>query len=271
MHPSEYLPTVEVDPPKPGSDLVRSECCGHARTVMSMGTVEELADLLDRLKNEPGHPLRGFSNPRSNQPLFPVTLAAWATELAADLDARYMATSFIVVQVGHLNYPARTLRSVHPPTSRPRPLDPLRAAVVAVEHLEIRSGYDARSTVSIQNRDEGPLVLRTNGVLQSVIVDPANGEVIGSFTDAQILPLVRFQAEPEQANFRSDSHRIRVTSAGARLRRAPGNLGARGNSRNRRGRLVSKFANTDHDLELAGSARPHHRVSRDAPRSAIHC
>jgi hypothetical protein len=162
---------------------------------MSMGTVEELADLLDRLKNEPGHPLRGFSNPRRNQPPFPVRLAAWATELAAELDARY--GDFIDLQVGHLNYPERTLRSVHRLTARP--LDPLRVAVVAVEHLEVRSGYDVRSTVLIENRDEHPLVLRTNGVVQSVIVDPANGDVIGSFADAQILPLVRVQADPRQA------------------------------------------------------------------------
>jgi hypothetical protein len=164
---------------------------------MSMGTVEELADLLDRLKNEPEHPLRGFSNPRLNQPRFPIRLAAWATELAAELEAGY--GDLIVLQVGHLDYPARTRRSVLRPTARPPLLDALRATVVSVEQLEVRSGHHIRSTVSIQNRGEHPLVIRTNGVVQSVIVDPANGEVVGSFAGAQSLPLVRFQADPGQA------------------------------------------------------------------------
>jgi hypothetical protein len=164
---------------------------------MSMGTAEELADQLDRLKSEPEHPLRGFANARRDQPPFSVRLAAWATELAAELDARY--GDLIVLQVGHLNYPARTLRSVRPRTARPPLLDPLRTAVIAVEHLEVRSGYHIRSTVLIQNLDERPLVLRTNGVVQSVIVDPLNCEVTGSFAGAQTLPLVRFQAEPGQA------------------------------------------------------------------------
>jgi hypothetical protein len=165
--------------------------------VMSMEMAEELADLLDRLKNDPSNPLRGFSPPRRNKPPFPIRLAAWATEIAADLDNRY--GDFVVLEVGHLNYPAGTRSSIRPRADRPPLIDALDVSVATVEDLEVRSGYNLRSTILIQNSGQDPLVIATNGVVQSVIVEPASGEVVGSFAGAQPLPLVRFRADPGQA------------------------------------------------------------------------
>jgi hypothetical protein len=167
-----------------------------APTVMVMGTVEELGDLLDHLRDDPEQPLRGFAHPRRGQPPFSVTLAAWATELAADLHTKY--GELVVLEVGYLQYPTRTPKSVRTPAARPPLLDPLRVAVTQVEHLEVRSGHTLHSSVLIQNLREHPLVIRTNGVVQSVIVDPASGEVSGGFAGAQVAKLVRFQAGPGQ-------------------------------------------------------------------------
>jgi len=164
---------------------------------MTVGIAEELGDLLDRLRDAPGHPLRGFSNPRRSQPPFSITLAAWATELAGDLDARY--GELVLIEVGHFHYPARTPRSVRTPTARPPLIDPLRVEVRPLEHQEVRSGYHLHSSVSVQNVGEHPLTIRTNGVVQSVTVDPASGEVSGCFAGPQVAKLVRFRADPGQA------------------------------------------------------------------------
>jgi hypothetical protein len=165
-------------------------------TVMLVGRAEELGNLLDHLRDDREHPLRGFSNPRRSQPPFSITLAAWATELAADLDARY--GELVRIEVGHFYYPAGTPRSVRTPAARRHLIDPLRVAVRPSEQLEVRSGYDLHSSVSVQNLGEHPFTIRTNGVVQSVIVDPASGEVSGCFAGAQSAKLVRFQADPEQ-------------------------------------------------------------------------
>lgn len=175
-----------------------------------MGTDEELGDLLDRLRDAPGHPLRGYANPQRSEPPFHVTLAAFATELAAELDARF--GGLVVLEVGHFQYPARTPRSIRPSRPRPSLLDPLGVEVTPVDDLELRSGHDLRSSLLIQNLGELPLTIRTNRVLQSAIVDPISGEVSGSYAGPQSALLRRFQVDPGH----TDSIPVLIGSASLR-------------------------------------------------------
>jgi hypothetical protein len=161
-----------------------------------MTLVDELTELLDQLRDDPERPLLGSSDPRRNQPPFRVSLAPWAVDIATCLTARF--GDAVTVEVGHLQYLTRTPASIRPTALRHPLLNPLHTTVTAPADLQLRSGHDLRSTIFIESLGEKPLVVRTNAIVQSVIVDPTNGDVVGDFVGAQILPLVRLRVDPGQ-------------------------------------------------------------------------
>jgi hypothetical protein len=155
---------------------------------------EELSIELHRLREDRESPLRRYGNPLQNNPPHRISLAAWGSEIAADLDARF--GDLVAIEVGHLDYPAQTLKHSRDFSVRPPLVDPQQVVIIPAEPQAVRSGRDLRSSIVVQNLTSEALVIQTNGVVQSVIVDPNDGTVVGSFAGAQHLPLVRFRVDP---------------------------------------------------------------------------
>jgi hypothetical protein len=62
------------------------------------------------------------------------------------------------------------------------------------EELEVKSGADLGSRIRLVNKGDADVVATTNGRLTARVVDPETNEVVGAFSGAQTLPLVRFRA-----------------------------------------------------------------------------
>jgi len=165
---------------------------------------DEIRELVARLRDDPGRPIRGFSaavGERVPSPSCHLTLAAWATELAESVRSRF--GSEVAVTVGALSFPDRTFLSagggdvvVHrPPENLPR-LSSEEVAVSLEGELSVRSGFDVMSEMQLRNLGARELTIRTNRNLTARVLDPTTLEVVGGFTGAQALPGRNFHAAP---------------------------------------------------------------------------
>lgn len=165
-----------------------------------MSRRDELRAVLEDLAEDPSRPLRAWRIPKhdADVPPFPVTLAAWAVDVAARLHDRF--GDDVELTVGALRYPSGTLgttRSSEFVAVADVPLlDPTEVEVNLSGDVEVRSGHDASSQVLITNHGTGEIALHTNGNVTGWVADPSTGVVIGGFAGPQILPLVVFGAEP---------------------------------------------------------------------------
>ncbi|MGA8017043.1 MAG: hypothetical protein WCB85_14110 [Candidatus Dormiibacterota bacterium] len=147
--------------------------------------------------------------PRAEQvsaspPPYSIRLAAWAVDIAAQLDARFGTA--IRLKVGFMRFPAGTLGDRRGGLSRmlvPAPT-PLLAPetdgfeVAVAQPMKVRSGHDGRFELLITNRGDAELRIPTNGMITGIVVDPDTGEVVGGSPDPQTLALIFFTAAPGQ-------------------------------------------------------------------------
>jgi hypothetical protein len=116
------------------------------------------------------------------QPPFHIGLAAWATEIAGDLDQAF--GDDLDLKVGYLRYPSRSFDPHTEEVLKSLPkLELLASLDVSVdEPVVVRSGYSVSGSVRIHNHRDYQIVLKTNGTLTARIVDPDSGESVGGFS-----------------------------------------------------------------------------------------
>jgi hypothetical protein len=106
-----------------------------------------------------------------------IDLAAWATDIAATLNAKY--ASLVDLRVGAMTFPARQLwlnRRWY--QLRGAPAEPASLDVEPLSPLSVRTGRCRREEVLVTNRAEHRQVLSTNGELHSAVTD-SSGNVVG--------------------------------------------------------------------------------------------
>jgi len=171
-----------------------------------MTTWDDLKVELRRLESDESRPLRSFPSPGVDDdrtPPFQIRLAPWATEVAADLHARF--DDDVDLSVGALHYPDRTARNPDrslretPRTALDPLLEPDEVEVSLTEPVEVRSGYEADTKLELRNRRSAEVAIRTNGRVTARVVDPATGVTVGGFAGFQTAPLVVFRAAPGQS------------------------------------------------------------------------
>jgi len=125
---------------------------------------------------------RGTSRPRQRrEQRIRIDLAAWATDIAAKLNAKY--GSLVDLRVGAMTFPARQLwvqkgwyerwYQLRGVGSEPAGLD-----VEPLSPLSVRTGRSAREDVLVTNRAGHRQVLSTNGELHSAVTD-SSGNFVG--------------------------------------------------------------------------------------------
>lgn len=165
-----------------------------------MGGWESLrVDLQRVLVESPGAFLFG-PNPDSErryEKRIRIGLAAWATDVAAELHSTY--GDFVELEVGAMRFPAKELLvNAHALQLRGEPADGPGFGVEPLAPLTVRTGRDARPDVLVSNRTERTEVLITNGDLSSVVTD-SSGAVVGRFTGPHTLARVGFEIAPHQS------------------------------------------------------------------------
>jgi hypothetical protein len=166
-------------------------------------TWDELKVLLTELAADEDRPLRGYPMPSVDEgraPPFQISLAAWAVEVAAELDSRF--GDDVVLTVGTLRFPSQTLRNPdgsiqpQPSPSEAALLTPDEAEVSLAGNVEVRSGRHLTTELRVRNREQAEIELRTNGHLTAQIMDPSSRTVVGGYAGPQEMPLFLFRAEP---------------------------------------------------------------------------
>jgi hypothetical protein len=157
------------------------------------------------LRDDESRPLSGYPDPRSEDartPPYSIRLKAWAADVAADLHERF--GDDVNLTVGYLHFPDGKLRN-RGGTEREKPvrdvpplLDVNEVAVSLDGPLGIQSGRDLTSALHVLNLHDQELILRTNGRVTAVMVDPGTGEVVGGFAGAQTMPGVSFRVPPRE-------------------------------------------------------------------------
>jgi len=119
-----------------------------------------------------------------------IELAAWATDIAADLHARF--ADQVQLTVGAMSYPDRAmvrLTEAFAPALTPAEDHGLRVTLATPVHVQ--SGHSMKTFARVTNTAPTSAQLHTNGHLSAVVID--SGErVIGAYVGAQHVPLVRF-------------------------------------------------------------------------------
>jgi hypothetical protein len=171
--------------------------------MIGVQTWDDLKVRLTELAVDEETPLRGYPMPSVDEgrtPPFQISLAAWAVDVAAELDARF--GDDVVLTVGALHFPSRTLRN--PDASiRQSPLPSSEALLASDEaeallagDVEVRSGRHTMAELRVRNRTQTGLELRTNGNLTAQVMDPLSRAVVGGYAGPQRMPLVSFRAAP---------------------------------------------------------------------------
>jgi hypothetical protein len=164
--------------------------------MVDVTTWDELKLLLAELAADETEPLRAYPMPSVDEgrtPPFQISLAAWAVDVAIELDSRF--GNDVVLTVGALHFPSRTLR--HTPASPSE--DPLigsdEAEVSLASDGEVRTGRDLITELRIRNQALTRLELRTNGRLTAWVLDPTSRVVVGGYAGAQRVPLRIFEVD----------------------------------------------------------------------------
>ena len=133
----------------------------------------------------------GVSNGKVN-----VRLRADSAHVAQQLCERYGEA--VDLTVGSLPYPDPyathetrhgVARRVQSKSTLP---DELQVAVD--DGLEVTSGGNLHSKLYLHNRGQEEVVVNTNGVVTARVVDPDTHDMVGGYSGAQTMPLVRFRA-----------------------------------------------------------------------------
>jgi hypothetical protein len=128
---------------------------------------------------------------------FHIDMAAWATDIAATLNAKY--GSLVDLRVGAMTFPARQLwvseyaHQLHGAPAEPDGLD-----VEPLSPLTVRTGRFTRQDVLVTNRAAHRQVLATAGDLQSAVTD-SSGSVVGRYVGPHTAKRVEFWIEPHQS------------------------------------------------------------------------
>ncbi|WP_328328439.1 hypothetical protein OHA70_03530 [Kribbella sp. NBC_00382] len=126
-----------------------------------------------------------------------IELAAWATDIAADLDAKY--GDLVELKVGAMTFPAGELWTGEGWYQSPgAPAESVRLEVSALSPLSVRTGRFARTDVLVTNRASYRHVLSTNGDLFSAVIDDS-GNVVGAYVGPHTAARVQFEIEPQQS------------------------------------------------------------------------
>lgn len=164
---------------------------------------ESLRADLRRLLEESPDALMVFQDPNSEQRGRPIhiELAAWATDIAADLNAKY--GSLVDLRVGAMTFPAGQMWLQKSWYERWYELPGAAAEsagldVEPLSPLTIRTGRFAYHDVLVTNRAAHEQVLLTDGALASAVID-SSGTVVGLYVGPHSLARVGFAIEPHQS------------------------------------------------------------------------
>lgn len=158
---------------------------------------ESLKAVLIRLRDERPKALTGYPDPRSDigrRPPFRIHLAAWATDVAAELHDRF--GSDVELTVGALPYPPRAGGPVRRIGAAAPVVDPGLLRIEPSGPLSVRSGRTERFELSFTNHSDADVTIHSNGQLTAVVVDPRTDRVVGGFAGAQTLQLVIARIPP---------------------------------------------------------------------------
>src|ERR1019366_5489058 len=162
-----------------------------------MAMWDDLKVVLFRLREESLNPLASYPDPRVDRdrvPPFGIDLAAWATDVAADLNGRFGADVELVV--GGLQYPSRALsRPLLAPPVVPD-LGPAEMSLVLVGPLSVRSGHTETHGIRLHNPTAQEVGIVTNRQVTASVVDPDTNRQIGGFPGPQRLPRHVFHVAP---------------------------------------------------------------------------
>ena len=144
--------------------------------------------LLELREREPCA-LQGYPDPRvdrGRQPPFTIRLHPWAVNVAEDLHRRFGNDVSLIV--GVLGYPDGEA----PPEDWRHGVAVPGIDVGLPEPVAVPSGSTVRTTLHVTNHEDNDLVVDTNGQLVARVIDPRTEAVVGGFSGAMRLPLVRF-------------------------------------------------------------------------------
>jgi hypothetical protein len=154
---------------------------------------------LRRLREESPGALVVWPNPdgERREPPFCIQLAAWATDIAATLNAEY--GSLLDLQVGAMTFPAKQLwASEDLPQLRGAPAESAGLEVEALSPLSIRTGRSTHEDVLVTNRTAHEQVLLTHGALTSGVADRSGG-IVGLYVGPINARRVGFAIESHQS------------------------------------------------------------------------
>jgi hypothetical protein len=160
---------------------------------------DSLRVTLSRIRDENPAALAGCPDllvDRADRLPFPIELAPWATDVAAELDGSFGAA--VELRVGFLQFPQLPQRALAAgPGPEPAADTGVTEVRVALEaDLVLRSGHSGRVGLLRHNLGSAQIQLVTNVSLTAVLVDPITREAVGGFSSAQVLPMVTFSAAP---------------------------------------------------------------------------
>lgn len=155
---------------------------------------------LRRLLNESPDALVEWPDPDSErrEQRIRIQLAAWASDIAATLNARY--GDLVDLRVGAMTFPTRQLwvseYAYQLPTA---PAGPAALEVEPLSPLSIRTGRVRIEDVLVTNRAAHGQLLSTDGHLRSAVTD-GSGRAVGLYVGPHSLALVQFWIEPHQSH-----------------------------------------------------------------------
>lgn len=156
-------------------------------------------DLRRLFEESPGALVVG-PNPDSErrEPPIRIQLAAWATDIAATLNAKY--GSLLDLEVGAMTFPARQLWLSEDllPQLRGAPAESAGLEVEALSPLSVRTGRFTHEDVLVTNRTAHEQVLLTNGALTCAVIDSSGG-IVGLYVGPRNASRVGFAIEPHQS------------------------------------------------------------------------
>lgn len=156
-----------------------------------MAVWESLKAVLIRLRDERPNALTGYPDPQSDidrRPPFPIHVAAWATDVAAELHDRF--GSDVELTVGALPYPPRAGGPAMRIGDALPVVDPGLLRIEPSGLLSVRSGHTESFELVFTNHSDADVRIHSNGQLTAVVVDPRTDRVVGGFAGAHTLQLV---------------------------------------------------------------------------------
>jgi hypothetical protein len=162
------------------------------------GHIDHVAEILQaRMRYGDGRN-SSFKSVGRGKEVVRVWLDADREEFARDLTEEF--GNAVDITVGSLHFPdmarawpARLAQQ--PDAPRLTTLPPHIAAHVDAP-LVVAAGASLRARLRLTNHGNDTFVLNTNGGVVARVVDPVNGQVVGGWSGAQAMPLIKFGADP---------------------------------------------------------------------------